>query len=79
MSSNSGAKRRSLLANAIDSLDSVQPSPEQEPMAAEAAGAPVGPSKSEAFAPSFLERRGVAFAALRTLNRSRKKTATESR
>lgn len=61
MSSNSGAKRRSLLANAIDSLDAVQPSPEQEPMTAEAAGVPAVPSKSEASGPSFLERRGVAF------------------
>ncbi|GLV27428.1 ParB/RepB/Spo0J family partition protein [Sphingobium sp. TomTYG45] len=61
MSSNSGAKRRSLLANAIDSLDAVQPPAEQESLASEAPAGPVLPSKSEGPAPSFLERRGVAF------------------
>ncbi|SEK01961.1 chromosome partitioning protein, ParB family [Sphingobium sp. AP50] len=61
MSSNSGARRRSLLANAIDSLDAIQPGTEQEAAAAEAPTAPAAPSKTEATAPSFLERRGAAF------------------
>lgn len=61
MSSNSGARRRSLLANAIDSLDAIQTGSEQEHAAAEAASAPVIPNKTEAAPPSFLERRGAAF------------------
>lgn len=61
MSSNSGARRRSLLANAIDSLDAVPPTPEQEVGATEAVATPVAPSKAEIAAPSFLERRGAAF------------------
>lgn len=60
MSSNSGARRRSLLANAIDSLDAIQPVSEQDAVAAEAPSAPVAPTKAETSAPSFLERRGAA-------------------
>lgn len=59
--SSSGIKRRSLLASAIDSLDAVPSVPEPEARASE----PVPPAspapRTEPAAPSFLERRGVAF------------------
>lgn len=61
MSSNSGARRRSLLADAIDSLDAVQPRSEQNVAAIEAPSASASMSKPEIPPPSFLERRGVAF------------------
>ena len=61
MSSNSGVRRRSLLANAIDSLDAAPTAPEQEAVATEAPATNRASAKAEASTPSFLERRGVAF------------------
>ena len=62
MSKNAGARRRSLLANAIDSLDLAQTSSEQAAPVADDTPAPVVSGKSDASGtPSFLERRGVAF------------------
>lgn len=57
--SNSGIRRRSLLANAIDSLGTSAPATEAE-AASPALPAAAEPVREEQAAPSFLERRGAA-------------------
>lgn len=57
--SNSGVRRRSLLASAIDSLGAAVPATEAE-TTAPTLPSPAEPAREEQSAPSFLERRGAA-------------------
>jgi ParB family chromosome partitioning protein len=59
--SSAGGRRRSLLASAIDSLDTVAPVAEQDSAVAVEAPSNAAAARQEAATPSFLERRGVAF------------------
>lgn len=56
-----GGKRRSLLADAIESIETTPAPAVQAPSAETAGQAPVEKLKDEPAAPSFLERRGLAF------------------